>query len=134
MFRKMAFLVLIGMVSASCATALNPVKTADSNVYEMISVSNLQKLVEAEDFTFINVHIPLEGSIPGTDAEIPFDKIQNYLDQLPEDKDAEIVVYCLSGPMGDVASQTLVDLGYTNVSNLEGGYIAWQAAGLPFME
>jgi rhodanese-related sulfurtransferase len=36
--------------------------------------------------------------------------------------------------MGDTAAQTLVDLGYTRVFNLEGGYIAWRAAGLPFVE
>jgi len=100
----------------------------------MISVADLQSLVEADDFTFINVHIPLEGNIPETDLEIPFDDVENYLGLLPADKDEKIVIYCRSGGMGNTASQTLVDLGYTDVSNLEGGYNAWKAADLPFEE
>ena len=100
----------------------------------MITVSELQELMDSEEFTFVNVHIPLEGNISNTDAEIPFDEIENYLDLLPEDKDEKIVIYCRSGSMGDTASKTLVDLGYTNVSNLEGGYNAWNANGLPFEE
>jgi len=98
--------------------------------YTNISVPEYQEFQNSADATFVNVHIPFEGDIPGTDASIPFDEIEQNLDLLPQDKGAPLVVYCRSGNMSRTASETLVDLGYTNVYNLEGGMIAWQEAGL----
>lgn len=40
-------------------------------------------------------------------------------------KDEEIVVYCKAGGRGALAAQTLMQLGYTNVKNLKGGYKKW---------
>jgi rhodanese-related sulfurtransferase len=99
----------------------------------MISVADLQALRESgEDFLFVNVHIPLEGNIPGTDFTVPYNEIENNLSLFPADKDAKIVLYCRSDSMGNEAAQKLADNGYTDVYNLEDGYIAWKAYGLPF--
>lgn len=51
--------------------------------------------------------------------------------KLPKNKDAEIVVYCLSGGRSSRACGTLVKQGYTNIHNLTGGITAWKAANLP---
>jgi rhodanese-related sulfurtransferase len=132
MKRRITLLALCALLLASCSQVAGG---ADDPGYEMISISELRSLLDGgEELTFVNVHIPLEGNIPGTDTEIPFDEIADYQDQLPEDRNAKIVIYCRSGGMGDTASQTLVDLGYTDVSNLEDGYNAWVAAGLPLEE
>ena len=129
---KKILIILTAFIFSACSALPG---SAGANGYERISVEELQALDETgADYTFINVHIPLDGSIPDTDLEIPFDEIADYQDLLPQDKDEKIVIYCRSGSMGDTASQTLVDLGYTDVSNLEGGYVAWQGAGLPFGE
>lgn len=86
--------------------------------------------VVAKPETFVlNVHTPDEGSIPGTDAEIPFDRLRTRADELPADLSARIAVYCRTGRMSTLAVATLGDLGYTEVVELEGGMEAWREDG-----
>ena len=47
------------------------------------------------------------------------------------DKDASIAVTCGNGRNSVLAAATLAELGYANVSALEGGMAAWRQAGLP---
>lgn len=95
-----------------------------------LSPDELKAALEKKDFTFVNVHIPFEGNIAGTDLSIPYDEIgqEKNLDRLP-DKDARIVLYCRSGSMSSEAARTLVELGYENVQDLDGGMISWEDAG-----
>lgn len=99
--------------------------------YTDITPVELQKMLGHKDFTFVNVHIPFEGSIAQTDVSIPYDQIAGQLDKLPVDRSAKIVLYCRSGRMSTEAVQVLVKQGYTNVFQLAGGMIAWEKAGYP---
>jgi rhodanese-related sulfurtransferase len=107
-------------------TSSDLVKNGDG--YVDISVDQLAALLENRDVTLVNVHVPYEGEIPQTDLFIPFDQIQDHLDQLPA-KDAPIVLYCRSGSMSTTAAEALVSAGYTNVLELDGGFNAWKAQG-----
>ncbi|MGH7871950.1 MAG: rhodanese-like domain-containing protein [Candidatus Binatia bacterium] len=54
--------------------------------------------------------------------------------ELPEqfpDREQPIILTCPDGQSSALAAQTLQDLGYANVSVLNGGVRAWLAAGLP---
>lgn len=98
--------------------------------FARLSPDELKSALEDKDFTFVNVHIPFEGKISGTDLSIPYNEIgqKKNLDRLPG-KDEEIVLYCRSGSMSSEAARTLVKLGYENVRDLNGGMIAWENAG-----
>jgi rhodanese-related sulfurtransferase len=135
-------IILLAAFLAACSSATTQTVSEDApgqtitvagGAYKDISVVELQRMLEADEFPLVNVHIPFEGDLPDTDLSIPFHQIENHLDQLPADKDARIVLYCRSGRMSSIAAETLVDLGYTDVYNLEGGFIAWEQAGLPVL-
>lgn len=102
--------------------------------YTDVSAVGLAAMLENKDFPLINVHIPYEGEIERTDLFIPYNEIEGNLDQLPADKDARLVVYCRSGSMSATAARTLVELGYTDVWNLDGGMIGWKQVGYPLVD
>jgi rhodanese-related sulfurtransferase len=47
------------------------------------------------------------------------------------DKDAHYVVYCRSGNRSEQAMDTFADLGFTNVTEIDGGIANWYETGLP---
>jgi rhodanese-related sulfurtransferase len=77
----------------------------------------------------INVHVPFEGNIDGTDLSLPFDQIVAQSERLPADRRTGLAVYCRSGPMSAIAIDALRSLGYTDIVELRGGMRAWQADG-----
>lgn len=102
--------------------------------YTDISPQELDAMLKTKDFFFVNVHIPYEGEIAGTDAFIPFDQVEARLAEFPQSHDAKIVVYCRSGSMSAIAARALVEAGYTNIYNLDGGFRAWSAAGYELIQ
>ena len=100
-------------------------------IFTNLTLAQFQALMENKDFPLVNVHVPFEGNIAGTDLNIPFDNIPAHLDQLPADKDARIVLYCKSNGMSLSAIEELAALGYSNLFNIDGGFMAWQEAGFP---
>lgn len=56
---------------------------------------------------------------------IPEYEINCNINQILEDKEEEIVLYCASGIRSKKAYQKLIKLGYKNVYNLYGGLYNW---------
>lgn len=124
---------LLLLLLAACATP--EAGEVGEGGYMNISVETLKSMLDErpDSFLLVNTHIPFAGDIPNTDLTIPYNEILDNLDQLPQDKDAEIVLYCRSDGMSHAASQDLVEAGYTNVKNVLGGFNAWEAAGYPLI-
>jgi len=74
--------------------------------YRDVDPAQLRAMLGRKDFQLVNVHVPYEGEIDGTDASIPHT---------------------------DIAAEALARLGYRNVMNLQGGMRAWQRAGYPLV-
>lgn len=98
--------------------------------WDRVGPAELDERMTAEDVYLVNVHVPYEGEIPGTDAFISYTEIADRLEELPDD--GSLVIYCRSGNMSTQSAQEMVDAGFTSFVELEGGYLAWEAAGLPF--
>ncbi len=58
--------------------------------------------------------------------------IGNRKDEVPQDKN--ILVYCEVGIMSMAASKKLIDFGFKDVYNIEGGFQGWKKAGYPITE
>jgi rhodanese-related sulfurtransferase len=129
-----ALILLAALITACGQDTLSPTEMTESGFpknaagYADINAQQLAEMLPERDFTLVNVHIPYEGELPQTDLFIAYNRIADNLDQLP-DKDAPIVLYCRSGRMSREAATVLARLGYSNVMELNGGFIAWKAAG-----
>ena len=99
---------------------------------KVITATELNQLMQNENIFLIDVHTPKQQHIKGTDLFIPYNEIEKNKDKLPKDKNTAIYLYCEGGPMGNAAARTFYELGYHNLSNLEGGAHAWKKAGFTF--
>ena len=60
---------------------------------------------------------------------VPPDLIKK--DEVGLGRDAEILVICLSGHRSPRQAKHLAGMGFSNVSSVHGGLMAWKKAGLP---
>ncbi len=80
----------------------------------------------------VNVHVPFEGDIPGTDLSVPYDELRAQSDRLPP-TGTPLAVYCRSGSMSAEAVPVLAQMGYDDIVELDGGMLAWTKAGRPLL-
>lgn len=97
-----------------------------------ITAVELHNIMQTQDIFLVDVHTPEQRHIKGTDLFVPYNEVEKYKDKFPKDKNTAIYVYCEAGPMGNAAARSLYDLGYRNLSNLEGGAKAWKNSGFEF--
>ena len=57
--------------------------------------------------------------------------IERDIEALVPDKRASIVLYCGGGYRSALAADALQQMGYTNVTSMDGGIKAWREAGYP---
>jgi rhodanese-related sulfurtransferase len=111
---------------------------AEANaLIETVSVQDLPFVLDDEETVLVDVRETVErendGVIPNSihaprgllefqaDPESP-----GYNDGLnPEHR---LILYCGSGGRSALAAKTLLDMGFSDVASLAGGYAAWQAA------
>ena len=129
-----AILAIVVSALAACAGSSSiPVEGKEVKVngglYVDISTAQFDSMLDTKDFYLVNVHIPYEGEIPQTDLFVPYNQIEENLLQFPQDRGAKIILYCRSGSMSAIAAKTLVELGFSNVWNLDGGMKEWDKQG-----
>lgn len=113
----------------------------------VISAAEAQRRMQANPNTLVidvrdAADIAVTGIIPGAanislgtltykaDNEVPMD----WRDSRLADRSRPIITVCALDPMGSLAGRLLKDMGFTNVSILEGGMAGWSAAGFPTVQ
>lgn len=94
--------------------------------YKNISSQEFDKILSERKVFLVDVHIPLQQHLDGTDLVVPYNKVKENLNKFPKNKNTEIIVYCRSGRMSTEAAQTLTQAGYAHVYNLVGGLNAYR--------
>jgi rhodanese-related sulfurtransferase len=135
-FRIAAGLVIVAVVLTACSggattgsSTAQPTAGASSS-WQALTPAQLHDMLASQKVYLVNVHVPYEGEIPGTDAFIPYTDVAGELGKLPFDTQA-VVIYCRSGNMSNQAAQAMVTAGAPAFYELTGGFYAWQAAGYP---
>ena len=114
-------------IAATTTAATTTATAAPAGQVRLLDPADFQ--AQSAGRVLINVHIPDEGSLPGTTQSLPYNEVTARAAELPADRSTPLAIYCMSGSMSAIAGQELLDLGYTDVIELDGGMRAWQASG-----
>jgi sulfur-carrier protein adenylyltransferase/sulfurtransferase len=92
-----------------------------------VTVETLKKKLDAKENIFVlDVREPHEYQIANLGAPlIPVGSIESRINELAAHKNDEIIIHCRSGARSQKAAVALKTAGFTNVSNLAGGILAW---------
>jgi rhodanese-related sulfurtransferase len=98
-----------------------------------ITAAELKDLCERGDVELIDVRTPAEfGEVHVVGAKnVPLDRLDP--NQLGGDKQRPVYVICRSGSRGQKGCEKLTTAGFTNVTNVDGGTLACEQAGLPLV-
>lgn len=129
----LVFLVALAASLAAADKTANDLVAEATREIKSVTAQEARQMIDSAGAVVIDVReleefdverIPQAISIPRGMLEF----------QLPgkyPKKDTSLIVYCLKGGRGALAAQTLKIMGYTNVVNLTGGFVSWQAAKFP---
>ena len=125
---KKMMLVLLAMI---LLTACAQNKEKDREAVSMnITAEEAKRIMDNEEgYIIIDVRTQEEydeGHIPGA-VLISHEEIAEKAEDVLTDKDQLILVYCRSGRRSKIASEALVELGYTNIKEF-GGILDWPYA------
>ncbi len=93
--------------------------------------AEVARVLGSEDTVVVDVRGRAEweaGHLPGAE-NIPVGLLSDRIDELRGRE--RVVVHCQAGARSAIAASVLEAHGLTSVSNMSGGYVGWQHAGLP---
>lgn len=88
-----------------------------------------------DDLVILDVRTPEEFAEGHIDGAVMIDFYRDdFADELGQlDPDVPYVLYCRSGNRSGQTRAMMAELGFAAVDDVDGGVIAWQAAGLPLV-
>lgn len=112
-----------------------PATTAAPRVVAAVDQATLLGRIERQDpkLLVLDVRTAEEyaaGHVPGA-RNIAHELLPARLAELADARDRDIVVYCRSGRRSAIALETLRAAGFARIAQLEGDFLAWEAAQRP---
>lgn len=108
---------------------------SDATMWERVGVSEFEDgILDNPDGFLLDVRTQAEWEQDGhleNATLIPHTELESRESELPSDKEELILLYCRSGNRSQDAAQTLLDMGFTNLMELETGINGWKDAGMP---
>ena len=108
----------------SALDALDKTNSGSCNLIDIRDVRELEKLGRVENSS----HIP-RGML-----EFWMDPESQYFKQGKIDMNKEIVLFCAGGLRSALATKSLKDMGFENISHIDGGFGSMQAAGFKIIK
>ncbi|MDF2540668.1 MAG: Rhodanese domain protein [Herbinix sp.] len=133
--KKITYLYIIAILFVSLVTGCSsgnnkteePTDENSSSVYEKITAEEAKEIIDSDkDFIILDVRTEEEynsGHIEGA-ILIPDTQILDKAEELLQDKDLTLLIYCRSGRRSALSAENLKDLGYTNIYDF-GGITDW---------
>jgi phage shock protein E len=113
------------------AVALLTGCSSTSDAVTDVDVAEAQQIVDDGGAVILDVRTPEEfaaGHLPGAiNINVEASDFDTKVAGL--DESAETLVYCRTGNRSGIATDKMVELGFTDMSDLQGGIEAWAAAG-----
>jgi len=129
--------LIVSFVFTSCGSegaSTNGNQTSQKSkqgTYSNVSVTDLNTAASSDDIVILDVRTPGEVSQGHVQNSINMDINGRTFSQQADklDKSKTVYVYCRSGHRSQTASKALVKMGFTDVRNVEGGFLAWEQKG-----
>ena len=121
MMKIVPILALLTLTLWSCASSAQ-------STFKNAPIAELSKMKAEKKAIVIDVRTPAEwqqGVIEGADLFIDYNS-PTFKSQIAKlDKSKTYIVYCRSGGRSVGASQVMIDNGFKNVINMQGGISSW---------
>jgi rhodanese-related sulfurtransferase len=110
---------------------LKLVEDAKKNITETDVATISQRFQKGETFHFVDVREDEEWKQGYAKGAVHLGKgvIERDIESVIPDKKSEIVLYCGGGFRSALAAESLIKMGYTRVSSMDGGFRGWREAG-----
>ena len=105
--------------------------SSDSETITDVDVAEAAQIVDDGDAVILDVRSPQEFAAGHLPDAINIDvESADFADRVAGlDESTETLVYCQTGNRSGVATDEMAELGFTDMSDLQGGIEAWAAAG-----
>lgn len=133
--KKFIFVTIL-LISATAAGIWFTKPVSKNPTAEAIKLSvqeTYKKLQENDNIVIIDVREPDEYTAGHLKNSIllPLGTLEQTIGSAVKNKETPILVYCRSGNRSKQAQVILLAKGYTDVTDMSGGFTNWAAAGYP---
>lgn len=132
----LAATAIVGVSGCSSSTSSDSASQSAVASGQHLSVAEFSSAIQQPGTVALDVRTPAEyasGHIEGA-RNIDFES-GNFATQIAGlDKNTTYAIYCRSGNRSGQALTQMSNAGFTNVSDLNAGIVAWEAAGKPVVQ